>query len=409
MSNLDKKTRIVFVNLHGNEFLVKTLDKMIFKRSVAIKHQYLLEYLLNREDIEVCSYINKVGGTLLSYSSTGWFANALRFLEHPYVMRKNGINPKKITVLKKESEIKDDDILVMYRYYADNSMTTWEHLPNCLRVVCMIHFTAEPDALKAADPDILYNESDLMKHSDMFREYNQWYQHESITIPFIPASRFKVVKPFAERQNKVFSTGTVTYMHNITKYYGNPCAQPARRQIIDNREALSDIIDCYNSDYLEDDEGKKIDPKDNVLVRLYKKMYNKTHNGRQKKYYSFDMVEKFNDYKLCLVGEEIMGIPGIGFVEGMACGCAYIGDSTKGYYEDYGMQEGVHYIGYNGTVQDLRAKVEYWLQPEHQAELEQIARQGNEFVKTNFIKEIVAKRLIDSLIEARDKKLKHEC
>jgi hypothetical protein len=69
----------------------------------------------------------------------------------------------------------------------------------------------------------------------------------------------------------------------------------------------------------------------------------------------------------------------------------------------------VHYIGYDGSIKDLRAKVEYWLKPENQTKLEQIARQGNEFVKTNFTKEIVAKRLIDSLIAARDKKIRHEC
>ena len=37
--------RIVFVNLHGNEMLVKTMNKIVFKQSVAIKHQYLLQYL----------------------------------------------------------------------------------------------------------------------------------------------------------------------------------------------------------------------------------------------------------------------------------------------------------------------------------------------------------------------------
>ena len=53
--------RIVFVNLHGNEFLVKTLNKYIFKQSVAIKHKYFLDYLLSRDDVEVCSFINKRG------------------------------------------------------------------------------------------------------------------------------------------------------------------------------------------------------------------------------------------------------------------------------------------------------------------------------------------------------------
>ena len=109
------------------------------------------------------------------------------------------------------------------------------------------------------------------------------------------------------------------------------------------------------------------------------------------------MVEKFNDYKMCLVGEEIMGIPGVGFVEGMACGCAYIGQN-KGYYEDYGMQEGVHYIGYDGTLEDLKAKIRYYQRPEHQEELEQIAKTGCEFVRKNFRGPIVAEKLLKTLV-----------
>ena len=65
-------------------------------------------------------------------------------------------------------------------------------------------------------------------------------------------------------------------------------------------------------------------------------------------------AEKFNEYKMCLIGEEILGVPGIGFVEGMACGCAYFG--KRGYYEDYGMKEGVHYIAYDGSPDDLLEK-----------------------------------------------------
>lgn len=392
-----KKQRIVFVNLHGNEFLVKTLAKIIFKQSVAIKHKYLLEYLLGREDIEVCTYINKCGGSL-SYSSKGKLANSTRFLEHSYVMKANGIDAGKITVLKHDKDIRKDDILIMYRYYANSQMMEWSIIPDALRVVSMIHFNAEPEPLQFIQPNVLYNESDLMRHSDMFSHFNQWYKGKFLTIPFVPADRFQIKTPFSDRKNKVFSTGTVTYMHNITSFYGDPCAQPARRQIMDNREQLSDIVDCYNSDYLEDDDLKKVSPDDNIFKKIYKKYYNRTHTGRQKKYYSFDMVEKFNEYKLCLVGEERMGIPGIGFVEGMACGCAYIGQS-KGYYEDYGMEEGVHYIGYDGSVANLREKVEFWLRPENAERLEQIAKAGHDFVRGNFNKEIIAQKLFDSLIE----------
>ena len=87
------------------------------------------------------------------------------------------------------------------------------------------------------------------------------------------------------------------------------------------------------------------------------------------------MVEKFNDYKMHFLGEEILGVPGIGFVEGMACGSAYIGlDSPM--YRDYGLIPGIHYISYDGTKEGLRKTVEYYQRPENQEELERIAKTG---------------------------------
>ena len=114
------------------------------------------------------------------------------------------------------------------------------------------------------------------------------------------------------------------------------------------------------------------------------------------------MVEKFNEYKMHVVGEEILGIPGIGYVEGMACGSAYIGlDSPM--YRDLGLIPGVHYIAYDGTKEGLRSTIEYWQSPENQAELEAIAKRGCDFVRTNFRGDKVAASLMERIVEARDK------
>ena len=129
--------------------------------------------------------------------------------------------------------------------------------------------------------------------------------------------------------------------------------------------------------------------------------------GQQKQYYSFDMVEAFNDYKMCIVGEEILGVPGIGFVEGMACGCAYIGlDSPM--YTDLGLIPGKHYITYDGTIENLKKVIEYYQADEHQEELEKIAKTGCEYVRENFRGDKVAKKLIDDLIEQQERWLEEK-
>ena len=390
--------RIVFVNLHGNEFLVKTLNKYIFKQSVAIKHTYFLDYLLSRDDVEVCSYINK-RGLSLSYTTRNAFLQSFRFLEHRIVMSKNGIPNKKVKVLKKESDIRHDDIVVVYEFF--RPQFDFSSRPDAFVALSQLHFlVGQARVMEKLDPDLIYNESDLQKHFVGFNDYFSWFHKQYLVIPFVYGERFKVVKPFSERQNKAVSVGTVTYPDYIRKYYGTNCLQPARKQVYDHAEELKPWVDCFNSDYLENIKQMAVRKSDSAFKKILARLHSKFFTGHQKKYYSFDMVEKFNDYKMCVVGEEISGLPGIGFVEGMASGCAYIGQ-TIGYYEDYGMKEGVHYIGYDGTLDDLKAKISYYQQPEHQQELEAIANAGCEFVRNNFNGRAAAESLLNNLQEAQ--------
>lgn len=228
--------RIVFVNLHGNEFLLKTSSKMLFKQSVAIKHKYFLDYLLEQPDVEVCSYINKKGFSL-AYTLGKPFA-FLRFLEHKIVLKKNGIDLSKIKVLKRESEIRNDDIIIMYQYYANQF--AWTNRPNVFIAVSMIHFgTAMSSVMKELQPNVLFNESNLKKYSKIFNHFYGWFDKDFLIQPFVYAPRFKSIRPFQERENRAVSVGTITYMDNITCIYGDPCAQPARKQIKEHAKELA--------------------------------------------------------------------------------------------------------------------------------------------------------------------------
>lgn len=400
--------RVVFVNLHCNEFLVKTASKYIFKQAIAIKHKYLLDYLLNDTDFEVCSYVNK-NGTSIASNLPRFLMKILiacRFLESKWILRKNGIH-KRITILKNINEINSDDIVILYQLYAERSPELGK--VKAFKVMSMLHFfgtQVNSDAIQQCGPDLLVNECDLKSHCELFRKYYSWYQNEIIVHPFVAAERFQFNKPFEERANRVFSTGTITYKTHdeFISIYGNPCLQPMRKYVKDHQEELIGVIDCYSSDFSESaNEKMKAKQSDNRFIKLIKAGYYKFFASQQKSYFSFNMVEKFNEYKVFLVGEEILGIPGIGFVEGMSCGCAYIGQ--RGLYEQYGMQEGVHYIGYDGTPEKLIETIRYYQLPEHQLELKRIAENGYQFAKEHFKGEMVAKNLMDKLISERNKYL----
>lgn len=395
------KKRIVFVNLHSDWMLLKAASVYVFKYSAAIKHGYLFNYLLNHSDeYEICNYINDRGFSWLRNDNEKLMKllNVFRFAEYKKTLKVNNIDKNKITVIKNISDIRKDDLVILYNICSDNYRAMSG--VDAFKALSMLHFhgRAEENAIiNDANISCLFGEVNLEENCKLYQNYyhidKPWVVH-----PFVYAERFKSKKPFAERKNMAFATGTITYKEHdeFIKTYGDSCDQPSRKQIKDNPEFFKDTVYCTSSDYLEDDPGKKINDKDIFPVKLYKKVYNRTHIGKQKKYYSFDMVEAFNSYKMCIVGEEILGIPGIGFVEGMACGCAYIGLDIKP-YRDWGLIPGVHYITYDGSKEDLKRVIEYYQAEEHQAELEKIAQNGCKFVRERFSGDVVAENLMKNL------------
>lgn len=394
--------RIVIPNIHANFMLMMTSSVYIYKFSPAVKHAYLLHYLLENKDIELCTYLNDRSFSLFTKGNQTLqkiFQKCLSPFEYHWILKKNGIDSKKITLLKGPEDIHHDDIVIAYNICSD-SLRDLDKI-DAFKALCMIHFggnAQENITIKKANISCYYNECNLSKTSEIFRRYYS-VNRPWITIPFVYADRFKNIVPFSQRKNKAFSVGTITYKKHpeFLAVYGDPCDQPIRKLVKDNPEFFAKTADSYSSDYLEDDDVKVIRPNDNFIVKIYKRIHNRFNTGHQKKYFSFNMVEKFNEYKMSIVGEEILGVPGIGYVEGMACGCAYIGlDSPM--YRDLGLIPGIHYIAYDGSIEDLRRIIEYYQADENQDELARIAQTGCEYVRTNFCGNKVATKLIQDLI-----------
>ena len=397
--------RVVFVNLHSDWMLVKAASVYIFKFSAAIKHGYLLKYLLEHPEYEVCNYINDRGFSSLRNDNDVLMKvlNVFRYAENKLTMKVNGIDSKDITILKSASEIRPDDLVILYNICKDNFRgMSGVH---AFKALSMLHFhgrAKESDIINEANISCLFGEVNLQNNCELYRRYyhvnKPWIVH-----PFVYAERFQNKTPFKERKNVAFATGTITYKvhEEFLNTYGDSCDQPSRKQIKDNPEFFKDTIYCTSSDYLEDNLGKEVKTTDIMPVKLYKKVYNRLFTGKQKKYFSFDMVEAFNSYKMCVVGEEILGIPGIGFVEGMACGCAYFGVDSPA-YRDWGLIPGIHFISYDGSKEDLKAKIEYYQKDENQDELERIAKTGCEYVHSHFNGEAVAESLMKSLIDQQN-------
>ena len=206
--------RIVFVNLHSDWMLMKVAMVYIFKYSAAIKHGYLLKYLLERPDeFEVCNYINDRGFSLFT-NGEGLimrFLSLFSRIENKITLNKNGIDHKRITVLRKPEDIKKDDILILYNVC--NEQLRGMSDINAFKALSMLHFhgrDSENKKIQNAKINCFFNEVNLSHTSEIF---NKFYDSDIpwIIHPFVSEDRFQRIKPFDQRINKAFSTGTITY------------------------------------------------------------------------------------------------------------------------------------------------------------------------------------------------------
>lgn len=209
--------------------------------------------------------------------------------------------------------------------------------------------------------------------------------------PYSFKNRFKKIKPFVQRKNKACATGTMAFCEDeeFIQVYGSSSYQPIRKKIYDNKDKITEYIDSFIAVYTEK-ELKPINKNQSFFKRLYNQIHNDIYCGQQKTYYSFDMVEKYNDYMMFVSTEDINGSYGVGCFEGMACGTAMIGIHS-GIYEDLGMEVYKHYIPYDGTLSNLCEVITYYQKAEHQDELKKIAECGYNFVINNFTEEKVGK------------------
>ncbi len=380
--------KIIFLDLHNTNFLVRPLKQIIYRNKIkSFKHKFLLDYAINRH--------MKVYDLILQKKypagPKGFFYRTFVREMAAVTLCLNGYKKNQISLLNVCDTIQDDDIVIAYSHN-EEQLRYLEQL-QCKKVVMGNHFIkiGKYSDLSALGVNAYVNEINIA-HNEFINLYYTLDNVKPLVMPYAFSKRFRSIRPFQERKNLALAIGTLSSVEGVSgyekykEYAKTNWIQPMRKEILDKKDQLTDYIDSYIS-YIHEDKTYEIKKNDFFLIKLYKKYYNKSHEWRQSKYTSFDMVEKFNEYKIAICPEELVGVPGIGFVEGMACGCAYIGlDHVM--YTDLGLIPGKHYITYDGSLTDLTAQIEYY--QKHPDLLEAIARNGYEFVIEHFHPEKIA-------------------
>jgi len=250
------------------------------------------------------------------------------------------------------------------------------------------------DSLRKLSVRYAMAESDISL-SDFFKQYFSFID-EVYILPFVLRDRYKNRTLFSDRNDKCFAIGTELILgfqdgdqdpdyKDYREYYKTETLQPMRNTIRKNKEKYNDLIDSFiKTRYMKMNKNRFVG-----LINKFKK-----RALSYKNYFSFNIVDKYNEYKMFVSPEENVGLPSVNFVEGMACGCAYLGIKNP-MYDRLGLIDGVNYIGYNGSIEDLRLKITYYLN--HQDLLNEISRNGEKLVKERFSKNTVLSDLLKYL------------
>jgi hypothetical protein len=390
--------KIILYNPHSSTVFTDTVFGRMFRKthSPGGKYAYMLKETMDYQ------------GDILIYLSSSSFPKPLSYfvpkkLELYLWSKIIGVSFNKIELVNSKNLLKMSEDYVLLGLLIDLNKKDLDILKRSKVFKCfnLTHYqimNSEKNAnlVSFLKPELLMSESNLYKNSSFFRKYFKSYKKEVLSINFVPQSRFINKNPFSKRKNLCVATGTLIELpiENMDKLFFNyfkfNTYQPTRKMIFDNKSLLKGYVDCFIFKYTESKKKKDLFSFfKNQFLRIWSLFFKKT----KKEYFSINMVDLYNKYRMFLVPEEV-DLPGIGFVEGMACGSVYIGQNKK-YYEDMGMLPNKHFIKYDGTINDLKKKIKYY--QDHPKELEKIAKEGQKFVRKFCNANYVFKQLLSKI------------
>ncbi len=326
------------LNPHIIDFVAEPVLYKLAKRRALKKYGYLIS-----ESIKKYGLVN-----ILVDSATSGFIPMQVYVKLPYLLRlmlskieiswwkKRNNFTDAVKVFYKPSQIEDKKKLIFfaYKHYknAKELAKTCAHFQTCVAHLSHYHNDTKllSEALKHIENIRLAADVNIVDNL-YFKKSFSWYNKPIFILPFAVEDRFIEKENWQQRKNKALSVGTFHFLEEsylsgkapeLKDFYESTKAKalhPLRRAIFEQKDALTEQVDCMNSPYIETKKGNS----------FWKFFAPKNMFAGQKKYFSFNIVDKFNEYKYAIVGEELMtGLPGIGTFEALACGCIVIGDKS---------------------------------------------------------------------------------
>jgi glycosyltransferase involved in cell wall biosynthesis len=214
------------------------------------------------------------------------------------------------------------------------------------------------------------------RYCSYFQKTFPKYRNKVWGIPFGFAPRFVDQVPFIDRNNKVVALGSVNplrplhepvynFIDTADYFPDESWMHKFRRLLVLNKQKLGDVVDSMLPEF--------------PIIKDFK----------------YDIVNKFNEYKMFVTCESIFFFPVAKTFEGSACGtvlvCADI-DCNR----EYGFEDQSTCIMYNlYDLDDFKDKIKYY--QNHTSELSAISKKAKSYVRTHYAHKNVARHLVDTI------------
>lgn len=405
--------RLCFYNPHAvyNSIGITCLSKLAQSfgtdknnlRTHNMKYAFLLSFL-QRNDPNTAIVVDGTG------TSLGVLLQEIPLLRNNYLVNKtissveiyfwcflNKINPFKQTIIFNKSKLSSkNDVLFSFAfcsYSFQNEKLLRKSIIKSFSGKKILHASHFYKSTKDFAKNIkkigvkhMVAETDLKK-SSYFNKFFGFIK-EVYILPHVLREKYLNKSKFESRKNKCLALGTLVLEsesdssnRDYIDFFKTNTLHPMRKILYENREKLVDIVDCFIN--FHNKERLEIMTKSGNYSKngIFRMAYDLFFLSEGKEYHKMDIVKKYNEYKMFIAPEENIGLSSVNSVEGMACGCAYIGINHP-MYSDLGMIDRKNYIAYDGSLLDLKKKIKYY--QTHQRELAKIAVNGYKFSKKSF-------------------------
>lgn len=397
--------KIVLFNPHLDNWYAKSLCDWLFRKTAIVKYSHILTGLYEQGDLVI--FVDKRRSSFDALGVLKIFFPKGR-MEAFFWCLVNGMSPFRVKIVADKTKLQADDRLFLFAFQTLDYKNAYKQFISFKSGICihLSHYFLDVELLTAnfrkLSINFLLSESNLNESSPFFvQHFGNNYTTKG--LPFSFSERFKKIKQFGDRERNCVALGSLSCTHDdspryaaFNNYFKTIYLCPFRKTLFDEKENLANLIDVMieNPYNVKRHLPKAPHPKNNTIsktIHLISRIVSRFRSVWSN-YYDLDIVRTLNQYKMFIAPEAAAGFPAALFVEGMACGCVYIGLNNI-LYKELGMESGVHYIGYDGTLEDLIEKVKYY--NANQDMLEKISSKGYEFALCEFNQAAVYKKFVE--------------